>query len=186
MPFVTEELWQRLPRRPNDSTPSIMISSYPLHVRHGHISKVLFSWAPQDEIYVDEKADADFNLVFQAIKAVRSLAVQYNLQKDIDGSLLLVLPFTSSPDSRGIVYILTSSDSDTAILSAEVETIKGLTKVLRSAKVVRQAADVPPGCGSSLLSADSALHIDVAVGLFCRLCVSCCVSMRTFLIFDEH
>ena len=165
MPFVTEELWQRLPRRPNDSTPSIMVSSYPLHVGHRHISRALFSWAPQDEMYMDEKADTDFNLVFQAIKAVRSLAAQYNLQKDIDSALFLVLLFTSRPDSRDIVYILTSSDLEATILSAEVETIKGLTKVLRSAKVVRQAADVPPGCGSSLLSADSALHIDVAVGL---------------------
>jgi valyl-tRNA synthetase len=33
MPFVTEELWQRLPRIPNDSTPSIMVSSYPVSVR---------------------------------------------------------------------------------------------------------------------------------------------------------
>lgn len=33
MPFVTEELWQRLPRRPNDPTPSIVISSYPVYVR---------------------------------------------------------------------------------------------------------------------------------------------------------
>lgn len=32
MPFVTEELWQRLPRRPNDSTPSIMVASYPISV----------------------------------------------------------------------------------------------------------------------------------------------------------
>ena len=32
MPFVTEELWQRLPRRPNDSTPSIMVSQYPVYV----------------------------------------------------------------------------------------------------------------------------------------------------------
>jgi isoleucyl-tRNA synthetase len=31
MPFVTEELWQRLPRRPNDP-PSIMVSQYPTHV----------------------------------------------------------------------------------------------------------------------------------------------------------
>jgi valyl-tRNA synthetase len=29
MPFITEELWQRLPRRPNDTTPSIMLSPYP-------------------------------------------------------------------------------------------------------------------------------------------------------------
>jgi len=33
MPFVTEELWQRLPRRPNDATPSIMVSAFPVNVR---------------------------------------------------------------------------------------------------------------------------------------------------------
>jgi valyl-tRNA synthetase len=33
MPFVTEELWQRLPRMRNDSTPSIMLSSFPVAVR---------------------------------------------------------------------------------------------------------------------------------------------------------
>ena len=32
MPFVTEELWQRLPRRPNDATPSIMLAQYPVFV----------------------------------------------------------------------------------------------------------------------------------------------------------
>lgn len=32
MPFVTEELWQRLPRIPNDATPSIMVSRYPVFV----------------------------------------------------------------------------------------------------------------------------------------------------------
>jgi len=121
-----------------------------------------FSWDPQDKTLVDEKADTDFNLVFQAIKAVRSLAVQYNLQKDVDGAVVVSFlhPVLTAWDA---VYLLTSSDSEASILSAEIETIRGLTKVLRSAKVVRQAADVPPGCGSSLLSADSALHIDVAV-----------------------
>ena len=34
MPFVTEELWQRLPRRPNDATPSIMVSPFPTYVSH--------------------------------------------------------------------------------------------------------------------------------------------------------
>jgi isoleucyl-tRNA synthetase len=33
MPFVTEELWQRLCRRPNDAKPSIMVSKYPIYVR---------------------------------------------------------------------------------------------------------------------------------------------------------
>lgn len=30
MPFVTEELFQRLPRRKGDTTPSIVVAQYPL------------------------------------------------------------------------------------------------------------------------------------------------------------
>ncbi|KAJ6485548.1 tRNA synthetases class I-domain-containing protein [Mycena sanguinolenta] len=67
MPFVTEELWQRLPRRPNDPTPSIMVSSFPIF----------------DKAYVFESADQQFNLVFNTLKTGRSLAASYNLQSDI-------------------------------------------------------------------------------------------------------
>ncbi|KAJ7147637.1 tRNA synthetases class I-domain-containing protein [Mycena crocata] len=67
MPFVTEELWQRLPRRPNDPTPSIMVSSFPVF----------------DKAHVFESADQQFNLVFAALKTGRSLAASYNLQSDI-------------------------------------------------------------------------------------------------------
>ncbi|TFK71398.1 hypothetical protein BDN72DRAFT_958079 [Pluteus cervinus] len=67
MPFVSEELWQRLPRRPNDPTPSIMVSSFPVH----------------DPASVFIEADKDFDLVFSAIKTGRSLAASYNLQSDI-------------------------------------------------------------------------------------------------------
>ncbi|PBL02897.1 hypothetical protein ARMGADRAFT_981815 [Armillaria gallica] len=67
MPFVTEELWQRLPRRPGDSTPSIMVSRFPVF----------------DEAFVFEDADREFDLVFAVLKAGRSLAASYNLQSDI-------------------------------------------------------------------------------------------------------
>ncbi|KAK0190620.1 tRNA synthetases class I-domain-containing protein [Armillaria mellea] len=67
MPFVTEELWQRLPRRPRDSTPSIMVSKFPVF----------------DEAFVFEDADREFDLVFAVLKAGRSLAASYNLQSDI-------------------------------------------------------------------------------------------------------
>ncbi|KAF9005426.1 tRNA synthetases class I-domain-containing protein [Cyathus striatus] len=67
MPFVTEELWQRLPRRPNDPTPSIMVSSYP-------VADVDFEF---------KDADKKFDLVFTVLKAGRSLAASYNLQSEI-------------------------------------------------------------------------------------------------------
>ena len=31
MPFLTEELWQRLPRRPDDTYPSLVLATYPQH-----------------------------------------------------------------------------------------------------------------------------------------------------------
>ncbi|KAL1742991.1 tRNA synthetases class I-domain-containing protein [Schizophyllum fasciatum] len=72
MPFVTEELWQRLPRRPNDSTPSIMLSKFPE-----------FS----NEFAFDE-AEKQFDLVFSALKTGRSLAASYSLQNDIQYFIL--------------------------------------------------------------------------------------------------
>ena len=37
----------------------------------------------QDEAFVFDKAEKDFDLVFNAIRTGRSLAAQYNLQSDI-------------------------------------------------------------------------------------------------------
>ncbi|KAI0067514.1 hypothetical protein BV25DRAFT_1961213 [Artomyces pyxidatus] len=67
MPFVTEELWQRLPRRANDSTPSIMLAKFPV----------------QEKEFIFEDAVQQFDLVFNAIRTSRSLAASYNLQSDI-------------------------------------------------------------------------------------------------------
>jgi hypothetical protein len=39
----------------------------------------------QDASLVDKAAEADFALVFAATRAIRSLAAQYNLQKNVDG-----------------------------------------------------------------------------------------------------
>jgi len=63
MPFVTEDLWQRLPRRPEDDCESIMISSFPERL------------AEQDF----PEAEADFEMVLETIKAARSIVGLYNL-----------------------------------------------------------------------------------------------------------
>jgi isoleucyl-tRNA synthetase len=46
MPFVTEELWQRLSRRPNDATQSIMVSRYPTFVRRLSLSLIRLTKTP--------------------------------------------------------------------------------------------------------------------------------------------
>ncbi|KAK4629503.1 Valine--tRNA ligase, mitochondrial [Fulvia fulva] len=57
MPFLTEELWQRLPRRPNDNTPSIVKAAYPEF----------------DASLDDPKSERDYQLINESAKGIRSL-----------------------------------------------------------------------------------------------------------------
>ncbi|KAI9138706.1 tRNA synthetases class I-domain-containing protein [Paraphysoderma sedebokerense] len=64
MPFVTEELWQRLPRRKNDVVESIVISRFPVDKSE----------------WEDEKSEKMFDMVMDAVKSVRSLMSDYGVQ----------------------------------------------------------------------------------------------------------
>jgi len=66
MPFVTEELYQRLPRRPGDDIPTIVKARYPV----------------EEPEYHNLQAEEQFELVFSIIKAARSLTVEYNIQSN--------------------------------------------------------------------------------------------------------
>jgi len=68
-PFVTEELWQRLPRREGDETKSIMLASYPVYE------------ADLD----DPEAEAAYELVQGTSKGVRSLMAEYSLRDGANG-----------------------------------------------------------------------------------------------------
>ena len=64
MPFLTEELWQRLPRRPGDNTPSITLASYPQFT----------------EDLSDPPAEEAYDLILDVSKSIRSLAAEYNIR----------------------------------------------------------------------------------------------------------
>ncbi|KAG6874009.1 hypothetical protein C0995_007966 [Termitomyces sp. Mi166 len=143
MPFVTEELWQRLPRRPNDSTPSIMVSAFPVHVRNVYSkllprnSEYLIS---QDNAFVFEDADKSFDLVFLALKTGRSLAASYNLQTDIQ------------------LFFHIQNDKEASLFGSQIPTIVALTKGCKSAKVVRDLSEIPAGCGGAVVTPSIAVH----------------------------
>lgn len=84
MPYLTEEMWQRMPRRPSDETQSIMIAKYPTYV------------AELD----DPVSEAAYELVMGASKGSRSLMAEYSLKDEADSKLLLhhtALVFKVSP-----------------------------------------------------------------------------------------
>ena len=61
MPFLTEELWQRLPRRPVDDTCSITVAEYPEY----------------KETFHHPKSEVAYELVLDCSKGIRSLLVEY-------------------------------------------------------------------------------------------------------------
>ncbi|KAH8733022.1 valyl-tRNA synthetase-like protein [Phaeosphaeriaceae sp. PMI808] len=64
MPFLTEELWQRLPRREGDNTPSITIASFPQYI----------------EEFDDKTAETEYELLVDSAKGLRSLTAEYAIK----------------------------------------------------------------------------------------------------------
>ncbi|KAL5612357.1 hypothetical protein BROUX41_000111 [Berkeleyomyces rouxiae] len=66
MPFISEELWQRLPRRPEDKTESIMLAAYPEF----------------DEKFYSPAAEAAYELVMACSRGARSLMSEYQIKEE--------------------------------------------------------------------------------------------------------
>ena len=66
MPFLSEELWQRLPRRPHDPTPSIVIASYPLYTDYS--------------THDNPSAESAYDLILAISRAIRSLTSAYTIK----------------------------------------------------------------------------------------------------------
>lgn len=64
MPFLTEELWQRLPRRQGDKTPSICIAPFPQYSQE----------------LEDETANAEYELLVDSAKGLRSMTAEYGIK----------------------------------------------------------------------------------------------------------
>ncbi|CAG0891729.1 unnamed protein product, partial [Cyprideis torosa] len=74
MPFVTEELWQRLQRRQGDETPSICVASYP--------ETDTVPWR-------DEGLESDVTQLNGVVKAVRSKRADYGIVQKGNATLMV-------------------------------------------------------------------------------------------------
>ncbi|KAG0141697.1 hypothetical protein CROQUDRAFT_673968 [Cronartium quercuum f. sp. fusiforme G11] len=128
MPFVTEELWQRLPRRPEDKTPSICKAYFPVYS------------SSSDNV----KSFKDFETVFSAVKALRSIAAQYGLRNNLQVTLRSV------------------DLESTNLLKSQVNTIQTLIKGCTSIKIVNNISDVQAGCLAETINSNISVHLLVA------------------------
>uniref|UniRef100_A0A1I7YCJ4 Valine--tRNA ligase n=1 Tax=Steinernema glaseri TaxID=37863 RepID=A0A1I7YCJ4_9BILA len=122
MPFITEELWQRLPRRANvQNAPSICVAEYP---------------EPEQYPYKNAELEGRIELAMEIIRTVRSLRAEYDLKKERPE---LYVVFTSEEDNKAVsdltVFIGTLSSSSTvSIISSATEIPSGCAKVTVSAR----------------------------------------------------
>ena len=78
MPFLSEELWQRLPRRQEDNTESVTIASFPEY----------------DSAMDDSHSERAYDLLLGCSKGVRSLMAEYSI-KDEGKAYVQALDVTS-------------------------------------------------------------------------------------------
>lgn len=98
MPFLTEELWQRLPRRASEKAHSIHVSRYPA------IGK----------FQRDENIETEVDLMMNVVKQVRSLRGEYKMTNKQKAQLFIE---TKSDESKAILQKYT--DFMTVLTSSE-------------------------------------------------------------------
>ncbi|XP_060707050.1 valine--tRNA ligase [Hemiscyllium ocellatum] len=118
MPFVTEELYQRLPRRSAQDPPSISVTPYP---------------ESEEYCWRNEELDRSVEFVMTIIRAIRSLRADYNLTKtkadcylscSDEGTAAQLNPFSS--------YIQTLSSSKSVTFLVNEECPDGCAMVIAS------------------------------------------------------
>lgn len=117
MPFLTEELWQRLPRRPNDATKSIVVAAYPEY----------------DAALEDFKSERDYELLLGCSKGIRSLLNEYAVK---EGGNAFVQPLNDEAYE-------TANASHTSIKTLSGKALQDLSVLSRSDKAPSAAAVYP-------------------------------------------
>ncbi|KAI8940143.1 hypothetical protein NX059_003856 [Plenodomus lindquistii] len=130
MPFLTEELWQRLPRRDGDKTPSITIASFPQF----------------REDFKDEAADAEYELLVDSAKGLRSLTSEYSIK---EGATTFIQALDETAHS-----ILSSSTSLPSIRSLAGKTVGEI-------KILSPSDAAPTGCAVHTIGTSATAYLDV-------------------------
>jgi valyl-tRNA synthetase len=108
LPFITEELWQRLPRRPGNETKSVMVAQYP-------------EYDPQFE---NPEAEAAYDIVLGCSKGVRSLMAEYAPAKDVEAQIFIqaydAAPYKTVSEEKSSIRALSGKGAiNIEILSPE-------------------------------------------------------------------
>ncbi|KAI8839861.1 hypothetical protein BC829DRAFT_428260 [Chytridium lagenaria] len=137
MPFVTEELWQRLVRRKGDPrNVTIVKARFPTE---SALLPIIF----HEAAWNNPQADQDFEEVQKVVRAARSMLAGYNILK---GGIVL--------------YVQTGNANLLSILRSDAEIItSALVKGAERLHVLDKTESVPVGCAVTSLGEDLSVHV---------------------------
>ncbi|KAK6534947.1 valine--tRNA ligase [Arthrobotrys megalospora] len=149
MPFITEELWQRLPRYPHDDTPSIMLAEFPRP-------------SPEHEY---PYAEEEFSLVMECAQEIQSLTQEYGCPKVCKGNEPVYVAKRSSKDAEAnfwwiIVYVKSACFSSQRVLekyTIELQEQSGGVSI----GFLRSGDDAPTGSIPRPVSEDLSIHLSI-------------------------
>lgn len=116
MPYITEDLWQRLPRREGDKTESIMTARFPEY----------------NASFDDEAAEKAYELVLDTSKAIRSILAQYDIKEKTD----LIVATYNETSHKTISYEVNSIKSLSGKVAGEISVLSPDNKNTRPAGCV--------------------------------------------------
>ncbi len=130
MPFLTEELWQRLPRRPDDTCPSIVLAAYP---------------EPNAELD-DSTSEEAYELILAVSKAIRSLTAEYAIKESANIHIQLFTPQAHSTCEAQLPSIKTLAGKPMLGSGASIQ--------------ILEANDTKPtGCVAQAVNANAACYL---------------------------
>ncbi|KAJ3577544.1 hypothetical protein NPX13_g3025 [Xylaria arbuscula] len=133
MPFITEELWQRLPRASYENVTSapetIMLAPFPTAI---------------DSLYFPAEAEA-YELTLQCTRALRSLAAEYNVK------------------TGGVAFVKATDAASKEGIAPQISSIQTLCgKVLAELSLLGPEDAVPTGCAVFVLTNSVIVFLQVA------------------------
>lgn len=130
-------------------------------------------FASQHSSYCDPAVEAQFKLIYEGIRTIRSMAATYGLQSNIEGTLCQFhcqnchtnTDKIWSTLSWSLVCLETPSPDLRRLFETQAPIYKTLIKGCETVTIMSSGAEVPPGCQSQAIGSDVFVHLLVKVGV---------------------
>ena len=147
MPFVTEHLWQKLPRRPGDKTPSIMVARY-----------------PQPNPSLDNPtAASEYEFIMALSAGIRSLLSQYNFKEpgDIYIQTYTESAYTTASAERTSIQSLAGKYAGPISILPPPPSPSSNDTSSQPQPNQQQPQQQPTGCAVSPINAEAAVYLRI-------------------------